>query len=308
MSSFPESKVDKWLTSPYCRFFLKYHRLQFSRVYPKGARLDSSNYDPIKMWNSGVQMTALNYQTGDRAMQLNQGKFLQNGKCGYVLRPEFMMRDDFDPYENKPLEGVEPLTLNIRIIAGRHLMKTGRGIMSPFVELEVVGIDYDCRKCKTSTVRDNGLNPVWKENFIFDVENPDLAILRFVVNDEDMFGDPVFLGQTCFPVKCLRQGYRSVPLKNEYSEDLELAALLVHLDIKNARDNEAIYTSIQELRNSSRHFRRLIEEAESEADSSKLQTYRSQLQIIEEQLHIKDEERRQTALTARLRNTSLQDS
>lgn len=32
-------------------------------------------------------------------------------------------------------------------------------------------------------------------------------------------------------VQCLRTGYRSVPLKNSYSEDLELASLLVHISI-----------------------------------------------------------------------------
>lgn len=32
-------------------------------------------------------------------------------------------------------------------------------------------------------------------------------------------------------VRCLRTGYRSVALKNNYSEDLELAALLVHIRI-----------------------------------------------------------------------------
>ena len=56
-----------------------YNRKQLSRVYPKGPRVDSSNYDPINMWNCGSQMCALNYQTPDRSMQLNQGKFLLNG-------------------------------------------------------------------------------------------------------------------------------------------------------------------------------------------------------------------------------------
>lgn len=32
-------------------------------------------------------------------------------------------------------------------------------------------------------------------------------------------------------VRCLRSGYRSVPLQNNYSEDLELASLLIHLRI-----------------------------------------------------------------------------
>lgn len=30
-------------------------------------------------------------------------------------------------------------------------------------------------------------------------------------------------------MRCLRTGYRSIPLKNIYSEDLELASLLVHI-------------------------------------------------------------------------------
>ena len=30
-------------------------------------------------------------------------------------------------------------------------------------------------------------------------------------------------------------GYRSVPLKNSYSEDLELASLLMHIEIANAK-------------------------------------------------------------------------
>lgn len=34
-----------------------------SRVYPKGQRIDSSNYNPVPFWNVGCQMVALNYQT-----------------------------------------------------------------------------------------------------------------------------------------------------------------------------------------------------------------------------------------------------
>lgn len=57
-----------------------YHRRQLSRVYPKGQRVESSNYDPVPFWLCGSQMLALNYQTPDRPMQLNQGRFLANGR------------------------------------------------------------------------------------------------------------------------------------------------------------------------------------------------------------------------------------
>ena len=49
--------------------FDTYHLSQFSRVYPKGTRVDSSNYDPTPMWNAGVQMCALNYQTSGENIQ-----------------------------------------------------------------------------------------------------------------------------------------------------------------------------------------------------------------------------------------------
>jgi len=53
---------------------------------------------------------------------------------------------------------------------------------------------------------DNGFNPVWNEFCEFDVLNPEVALVRFVVQDEDMFGDPNFLGQATIPIKCLRTG------------------------------------------------------------------------------------------------------
>ena len=36
---------------------------QFVRTYPSGAKVDSANYDPIPLWNNGIQMVALNVQT-----------------------------------------------------------------------------------------------------------------------------------------------------------------------------------------------------------------------------------------------------
>ena len=236
MSSFPETKAEKWLSPANVKFFSKYHRHQFTRIYPKGSRLDSSNFDPIRCWNAGVQLVALNYQTADRAMQLNHSKFAMNGACGYVLRPDFMFKDDYDPYTRSRLSAwIQPITLTVRIIAARCLTKNGRGIVSPYVETEIAGADFDCGKHTTNTIRDNGLNPIWNESFVFDIDTPDLAFIRFVVNEEDSFGDPNFLAQATYPVRCLRHGYRSVPLRNEFSEQLELASLLIHVSVRTVK-------------------------------------------------------------------------
>lgn len=44
-------------------------------------------------------LVALNFQTPSKEMYLNQGRFLPNGFCGYVLKPEFLrsLSSQFDP-------------------------------------------------------------------------------------------------------------------------------------------------------------------------------------------------------------------
>ncbi|NXT91240.1 PLCG1 phosphodiesterase, partial [Anhinga rufa] len=246
MSSFPETKAEKYANRSKGKKFLQYNRRQLSRIYPKGQRLDSSNYDPLPMWICGSQLVALNFQTPDKPMQLNQALFMLGGRSGYVLQPDIMRDETFDPFDKNSLKIVEPITVQLQanltllfllqILGARHLPKNGRSIVCPFVEVEVCGSEYDNSKNKTDVVADNGFNPVWLfKQFVFDINNPEFAFLRFVVYEEDMFSDPNFLAQATFPVKGLKTGYRSVPLKNSYTEDLELAALLIHIEIINAK-------------------------------------------------------------------------
>ncbi|XP_045836770.1 1-phosphatidylinositol 4,5-bisphosphate phosphodiesterase gamma-1 isoform X2 [Meles meles] len=238
MSSFPETKAEKYVNKAKGKKFLQYNRLQLSRIYPKGQRLDSSNYDPLPMWICGSQLVALNFQTPDKPMQMNQALFMAGGRCGYVLQPSTMRDEAFDPFDKSSLRGLEPYAVCIEVLGARHLPKNGRGIVCPFVEIEVAGAEYDSVKQKTEFVVDNGLNPVWPAKpFHFQISNPEFAFLRFVVYEEDMFSDQNFLAQATFPVKGLKTGYRAVPLKNNYSEDLELASLLVKIEVFPAKEN-----------------------------------------------------------------------
>uniref|UniRef100_A0AAQ4Q929 1-phosphatidylinositol 4,5-bisphosphate phosphodiesterase gamma n=1 Tax=Gasterosteus aculeatus aculeatus TaxID=481459 RepID=A0AAQ4Q929_GASAC len=235
MSSFPETKAEKFATRSKGKRFLQYNRRQLSRVYPRGQRLDSSNYDPLSMWLCGSQLVALNFQTPDKPMQLNQALFMLGGASGFVPQPDVMRDEAFDPFDKDTLR-VEPITVQLQVLGARHLPKNGRSIVCPFVEVEICGADYDGCKCKTDVVADNGLNPVWlQKQFVFDIHNPTFSFLRFTVFEEDMFSDPNFLAQATYPVRLLRTGYRSIPLKNSYSEELELASLLVHVEIVNAK-------------------------------------------------------------------------
>ena len=54
-----------------------------------------------------------------------------------------------------------------------------------------------------------------------------IHIFRFVSYDVDMFGEPNFIGQYTVPVKCIKKGFRSVQLKNSYSEDIELSGKII---------------------------------------------------------------------------------
>ena len=62
-------------------------------------------------------MVALNFQTPDLPMQLNQGKFEFNNTTGYLLKPEFMRRSDktFDPF-SEDVDGVITAQCSVRVI------------------------------------------------------------------------------------------------------------------------------------------------------------------------------------------------
>lgn len=84
-------------------------------------------------------------------MQLNQSKFRLNGNCGYVLRPDFLLRPDYEPSDPSSLAGV---SISIQVIAARHLIRSGRSTTSPFVDVEILGSDYDTGiKLTTKTIR-----------------------------------------------------------------------------------------------------------------------------------------------------------
>ena len=132
-----------------------------SRIYPKGTRIDSSNYSPVTPWATGSQLVALNYQTGDLPYHINFGKFLENGSTGYVLKPDYMIH----PTVPEPTKGIR---LILNVISASHLPKPGGAqkgeIIDPFVVVHLTGPSIaDSFEVRTRTVNDNGFNPVWNQ-------------------------------------------------------------------------------------------------------------------------------------------------
>lgn len=51
-----------------------------------------------------------------------------------------------------------------------------------------------------------GFNPSWNENFQFDVYVPELAVVRFVIEDHDSTSDNEFIAQYTIPFSSLNMG------------------------------------------------------------------------------------------------------
>jgi len=127
-----------------------HNTVHISRIYPRGRRLDSSNYNPSPFWDAGVQMTALNYQTFDSGMHLNHAMFDANGSCGYVLKPPYLrvsrrgsLRDD-EHQHGVPLVPVAPLELpqqlfcmTVQLIAAVHVPTP----QDPFLETHLEDLE-----------------------------------------------------------------------------------------------------------------------------------------------------------------------
>uniref|UniRef100_A0A452S913 Phosphoinositide phospholipase C n=1 Tax=Ursus americanus TaxID=9643 RepID=A0A452S913_URSAM len=230
MSSFNES-VGLGYLKTHAIEFVNYNKRQMSRIYPKGGRVDSSNYMPQIFWNAGCQMVSLNYQTPDLAMQLNQGKFEYNGSCGYLLKPDFMRRPDrtFDPFSETPVDGVIAATCSVQVISGQFLSDKKIGT---YVEVDMYGLPTDTirKEFRTRMVMNNGLNPVYnEESFVFrKVILPDLAVLRIAVYDDNNR----LIGQRILPLDGLQAGYRHISLRNEGNKPLSLPTIFCNIVLK----------------------------------------------------------------------------
>uniref|UniRef100_A0AAR2KDY1 1-phosphatidylinositol 4,5-bisphosphate phosphodiesterase n=1 Tax=Pygocentrus nattereri TaxID=42514 RepID=A0AAR2KDY1_PYGNA len=228
MSSFVETKgMDTMKNSPieFLEMPVLYNKKQLSRIYPKGTRVDSSNYVPQLFWNVGCQMVALNFQSLDLPMQLNLSVFEYNGRSGYLLKPEFMRRTDkhFDPFTMNIVDGIVANTVKIKIVSGQFLTDKKVGV---YAEVDMFGLPTDTRrKFRTKTSNNNSMDPLWEEEpFVFNKVTtlPKLLVMHTYIH-------PVWM---CFP------GYHYINLKNELNQPLLLASLLVYTEVQDYIPNE----------------------------------------------------------------------
>ncbi|KAI7741213.1 hypothetical protein M8C21_031394 [Ambrosia artemisiifolia] len=207
------------------------------RIYPKGTRITSSNYKPLIGWLHGAQMVAFNMQGYGRSLWLMHGMFRANGGCGYVKKPDFLMRCGPKNEVFNPKEKLVPKTsLKVKIYMGDgwHLdfKKTHFDKYSPpdfFTRVGIAGASVD-KVMKKTKIKEDNWTPVWNEEFTFPLAVPELALLRIEVHSYNMSEKHDFAGQICLPVSELRPGIRAVPLCNRKGDQYASTRLLMRFE------------------------------------------------------------------------------
>jgi hypothetical protein len=245
MHSFSENKVRTLARKTLRHEWTIYNQTHMCRTYPAGSRIDSSNYMPILPWSVGCQLVSLNFQTNDTALLLNDGRFRENGGCGYVLKPTSLLE-----LQTPTKEPPKPMKLSIRVLSGSCLPKPkdkrGDKCIDPYVRVSVFdvknGVKEEASTYQTGVVYNNGFFPIWnEEEFKFTVESWPSAMLQLTIYDKEVPpSSDEFVATAAIPISCLRQGLRSVKLNdltNTRSGAFDFASLLI--EVKKSWGNEA---------------------------------------------------------------------
>ncbi|QSZ37385.1 hypothetical protein DSL72_009483 [Monilinia vaccinii-corymbosi] len=221
-----------------------HNRNFFMRAFPAGSRFDSSNLDPSVCWRKGIQMVALNWQTLDEGMMLNEGMFA--GSQGWILKPPGYRSEDATSGAAIPYK---TLDLKISIFAGQRIPfpegETEKGF-HPYVKCELHvesqaeldgqpienGGKAKDGEHKHKTAYKSGSKPDFEgETLHFEgIRNvvEELSFLRFKIEDANYSKDEL-AAWACIRLDRVQQGYRLIPLKDAKGNSTE-GLLLVKIE------------------------------------------------------------------------------
>jgi len=245
--SYPEARIPSHVFSLSERKLIEVHESQgptlFShnrnylmRAFPSGSRISSSNLDPAFFWRKGVQMVALNWQSWDSGMMLNEGMF--GGGSGWVLKPEGYRGSP----ANTPISQIEnqscamphmTLNLTIQILAAQELPLPIGDVRSnhfhPYVKCELHVEKPEERsgapiagggrsqdgEYKRTTRPSTGIEPDFQGELMKFIGITgvveELSFVRFKIQD-DCLGKDDLAAWACIRLDRLKDGFRFVHL------------------------------------------------------------------------------------------------
>lgn len=171
------------------------------RVYPAGTRVTSRNLNPVLCWGVGAHVGALNCQTYDYALQLQQALF--EGTGGYALKPVWLRKDGHNA--PKPT-GTTRLTMKVIGATDLDLGKREVEDVKPYVTVSLyhpLNVEDKPEKRKTSHYHSHQKSrqlhtshelppndsPFWHipEDLAWEYPSHDLVFLRILVKSDDRF-------------------------------------------------------------------------------------------------------------------------
>ncbi|KAF4352125.1 hypothetical protein F8388_011717 [Cannabis sativa] len=210
---------------------VRFTQRNFLRVYPKGTRFDSSNYNPMLAWMHGAQMGY------GKHLWVMQGMFNSNGGCGYVKKPDFLLSSTIPHHIIDPHNPTVKMILKVKVYMGegwhsdfRHTHFDQYSPPDFFARVGIAGVPIDRSKMMQTKAVEDEWAPVWDHEFEFSLSVPELAVLRVEVQEYDTSGNNDFGGQAAFPVLELKSGIRAVPLYNKKGDMYKNVRLLIKFE------------------------------------------------------------------------------
>ncbi|KNZ76581.1 1-phosphatidylinositol-4,5-bisphosphate phosphodiesterase 1 [Termitomyces sp. J132] len=206
---------------------IKHCRTHLVRIYPKGMRVDSSNYEPHRYWSAGTQLVAINWQTFDLGYMLNHAMFQRNGRAGPPLQKDLLFKHTKHHFDVSIISAQQ--LPRPKDSSGREIVD--KNLVDPFVEVSIHVPDWPsttgmgtlpttptpsrAHTYRTGVVKGNGFNPVWEEKLRIPFEcvgdMQDLVFVRFVVRANEK-EDVEPLAVYCASLGSLGAGKSSSPL------------------------------------------------------------------------------------------------
>lgn len=221
--SLSEKKISAVCENKLEELIRTYNGHGLTRVYPKGTRVDSSNYTPTLAHYLGCQLVAMNWQGADSGLAVNEARFRANNGCGYVLW-------------RSVVEPAMPGTLRLNILSA-FLLPRPKGSMKTSLKNDIIDSycsvklydavftdedGYSSFKFESSVARSNGFSPVWQEQMEIPIKNRALSVILLKVYDRDLTSEDDLVGYCAIPVALIRGGIRNCPLRSKNGDEMEL--------------------------------------------------------------------------------------
>ncbi|KAJ7257872.1 PLC-like phosphodiesterase [Mycena haematopus] len=264
--SLSENRANKYMKAG-MEDLIRHTQTHVVRIYPKGTRVNSTNYEPLQYWAAGCQLVALNIQTMDLGYRINQAMFLRRGRQGYVLKPPALRDLHFEQLRKHTNH-----YLDVTVISAQQLPRptyssgkeiTEKSIVDPFIEVALYipawsrspflpknksyehvppsdntgGEGTSARKISfsTPTVKNNGFNPLWQEELCLPFDciggMQELIFVEFTVK-QDKKPDAEPLANYIAPLASLQRGFRHLPLHDAQLRQYLFSTLFVYINVR----------------------------------------------------------------------------